>query len=141
MIFSRAKAATQTQIDLALGVLRTITGVIFAAHGAQKLFVYGMDGVVAGFTQMGVPLAGIAGPLVAGIELVGGIALFFGFLTRSVAAGLAAVMLGAIVFAHGSAGFFMPNGFEFVLALLAAATTFAIAGAGRYSVDALVRRS
>jgi putative oxidoreductase len=133
--------ASPRQIDVALGILRAVTGIIFAAHGTQKLFIYGIDGVVAGFTQMGVPGAAIAGPMVALIEFAGGIALFFGLLTRAFAAGLAAVMLGAIVFAHWSAGFFMPNGFEFVLALLAAALTFSITGAGRYSVDALLRRS
>jgi putative oxidoreductase len=133
--------ASPRQIDAALGVLRAVTGIIFAAHGTQKLFVYGIDGVVAGFTQMGIPGAAVAGPMVAILEFVGGIALFLGLLTRPFAAGLAAVMLGAIVFTHWSAGFFMPNGYEFVLALLTAAVTFSITGAGRYSLDALLRRS
>ena len=135
------KPASPRQIDAALGILRAVTGIIFAAHGVQKLFVYGLDGVVAGFTQMGVPGAAIAGPMVALLEFAGGIALFFGLLTRAFAVGLAGVMIGAIVFTHWSAGFFMPNGYEFVLALLAAAVTFSITGAGRYSLDAVLRRS
>jgi putative oxidoreductase len=133
-------ATSTTQLNAGIGILRVITGVIFAAHGAQKLFVFGLDGVAAGFAQMGVPLASIAGPSVAFLELIGGIAIVLGLLTRPVAAALAFVMLGAIIFAHWSAGFFMPNGFEFVLALFATATALAIVGAGRYSLDALIAR-
>jgi putative oxidoreductase len=49
-------------------------------------------------------------------------------------------MLGAMFLVHLPAGFFLPNGYEFVLMLAASATTLAITGAGRYSADAVIAR-
>lgn len=131
-------AANSSRIDAALTILRVATGVIFAAHGAQKLFVYGLAGVSGAFAQMGIPMAGIAGPLTGLVEFFGGLALIVGLLTRLAGFGLAVTMVGAIGFAHLSAGFFAPNGFEFPLALLASSAALAVAGAGRWSLDALI---
>jgi putative oxidoreductase len=131
---------TPRQLDAGLMMLRLVAGTIFAAHGAQKLFVFGLDGVAGGFAQMGVPLPGVMGPLVGFVELFGGLALIAGLLTRLAGFGLTAVMLGAMVMVHLPAGFFLPNGYEFVLMLAASATTLAITGAGGYSVDALLAR-
>lgn len=128
------------QASVGLLVLRVVAGIIFTAHGAQKLFVYGFDGVTGAFAGMGIPLPMIAGPAVALLEFFGGLALIAGVLTRLTGVGLAITMLGAIVFAHLSAGFFAPNGFEFPLALLGIATAIALAGAGEYSVDGAVAR-
>lgn len=115
-----------------------ITGVTFAAHGYQKLFVYGIGGVQGAFTKMGAPLPMVTGPLVAGLEFFGGIALTIGFLTRLVALGLAVDMLGAIVLVHMANGFFLPTGYEFVLMLLAASLTLFLGGAGTASVDGVI---
>ncbi len=121
--------------SVGLAILRVVTGIVFAAHGYQKLFTYGIAGVQSGFTQMGVPLPTITAPLVSGLELVGGLALIVGLLTRLVALGLAIDMFGAIAFVHFAAGFFMPKGYEFVLVLFAASLTLAVAGAGSLSID------
>ena len=129
-----------TRFDLAFAVLRVLVGVVFLAHGGQKLFVYGFDGVSGSFAQMGIPAAGITGPLVALVEFFGGLALVAGLLTRLAGLGLAVTMAGAIAFVHLAAGFFAPQGIEFPLTLLAASVAFAIAGAGRFSLDHAIAR-
>lgn len=129
---------SHNQADIGLALIRIIVGLVFAVHGGQKLFVYGLDGVAGAFGQMGIPMAAVAGPAIAFLEFFGGIALILGLATRLVGLGLAFDMIGAILFVHGKAGFFMPNGYEFVLTLFAGAAALAVAGAGRYSVDGLI---
>lgn len=128
------------QASLGLLILRLVLGAVFIAHGGQKVFVYGIDGVTAGLTQSGMPAAAIVAPLIAFGELLGGIALVAGFLTRVAGIGLAAIMIGATLIVHLAAGFFLPNGYEFTLTLLAASLALVFAGAGEYSVDAAVAR-
>lgn len=131
---------TSRQVDMALLVLRLVTGAVFIAHGAQKLFVFGIGGVTQSFAGMGIPLPGVAAPLVAGLEFFGGIALVIGLLTRLAALGLAIDMLVALVLVHARNGFFLPNGIEFVLLLLGASIALAIAGAGGASIDGAIAR-
>ena len=128
------------QIDLGLAILRIAAGIVFAAHGGQKLFVYGFAGVTGAFTQMGIPLPGITGPLVALVELFGGLALIVGLLTRLAGVGLTITMLGALFMAHLAGGFFLPTGIEFVLTLGGIAAALTLTGAGRYSADAILAR-
>ena len=131
---------TNRQANVALTVLRVIAGATFIAHGAQKLFVFGFAGVSGAFAQMGVPAAGVMGPFIALLEFFGGIALVLGLLTRLASLGLAFDMLGAIMLVHGKNGFFLPQGFEFVLALFAMSTTLMLTGAGDFSLDGLIGR-
>lgn len=133
-------ASPAGRLDAALAVLRLIVGAVFVAHGAQKLFVFGFGGVIGAFEGMGVPLAGVAGPTVALVEFFGGLALIAGLFTRVAASAIAAIMLGAALLVHAPAGFFLPNGAEFVLTLFGIAVALGLAGPGAFSADALLAR-
>ena len=125
-------AAAPSQVDLGLLLLRLAAGLIFVMHGYQKFFMNTVAGTAQFFGSIGVPLPGVTAPLVAGIELIGGLLLILGLFPRVVGALLAVNMLVAILLVHVSGGFFNPNGVEFPLLLLAASATLALTGAGRY---------
>ena len=131
-------SSTTRHQGLGIAILRVISGVVFTAHGYQKLFIYGMAGVQGAFTKMGAPMPTVTGPLVALLEFFGGIALIIGLLTRLVALGLAIDMLGAILIVHLAGGFFLPAGYEFALMLLTASLTLVFAGSGSASVDSII---
>ena len=134
------RSPTRRQIDTALAVLRLVLGVTFILHGGQKLFVYGFDGVTGAFGQMGIPAPGFFGPFVAFVEFFGGIAITLGLLTRLAALGIGSTMVVAILTVHLKQGFFNPGGVEFPLSLLGSAIALLVAGAGAYSVDAVIAK-
>jgi putative oxidoreductase len=120
--------------------LRVPVGIIFAAHGAQKLFGwfggYGLDGTGQFFGSIGLN-PGYLMALLAGLaEFIGGLALVAGVLVRPAATALAFTMLVAIFAVHFSKGFFMSSGgYEYALALFAASVALLLSGGGRLSVD------
>jgi putative oxidoreductase len=130
-------AAIPSRINAALTVLRVVLGGLIAAHGAQKLLVYGLGSISRAFGHMGVPLPGVVGPAVVLLELVGGLALVAGVLTRPVATALAVDMLCAILLVHLKNGLFLPGGME-AMSLLGGALALALAGAGDYSLDRIL---
>ncbi len=132
--------ASPRQLSVGIAIVRIITGIIFVAHGSQKLFTFGLAGVTGAFTQMGVPAPGIVAPLVTVLELAGGIALILGLLTRLAALGFVVDMLGAIFIVHLKNGFFLPNGIEFALTLLGTSLGLVVAGAGAFSIDDVLAR-
>jgi putative oxidoreductase len=133
-------ATSEKNLDRALLILRLVLAAIFIVHGYQKVFVMGMSGVTGMFTQIGVPMPSITAPLIAVIELLGGIALLFGAFTRVAAALIACDMLGAILLVHGKNGFSAPKGVENVLGNLAMLVVLVLLGAGAYSIDAMLAR-
>src|SRR4051812_24049807 len=121
--------------------LRVPVGIVFAAHGAQKLFGafggYGLAGTAQFMESIGLQPGTLMALLAGGAEFFGGLALLFGLLVRPASAALAFTMLVAIFGVHASKGFFMASGgIEYALALLAATVSLAISGGGRASVDA-----
>ena len=120
-------------------VLRLAVGVVFLAHGGQKLFVWGFGNVAAFMGKIGVPAPMLAAIVVTVVEFFGGLALVLGSFTRWAAALLAINMLVAIMTVHLKAGFFLPAGVEFALTLFAANVALVLLGSGEASVDRLLR--
>jgi putative oxidoreductase len=116
-------------------LLRVIVGIVFFAHGSQKLFVYGVQGFAGFLAHMGLPT--FLSPIVIAIELLGGAALVLGIGTRIAAAAIAVNMLGAILAIHLKGGFFLPTGFEYALTMLAASGALILTGPGKASLDGL----
>ncbi len=120
--------------------LRIPVGIIFAAHGAQKLFGwfggYGLEGTGQFFGSIGLNPGYLMALLAGAVEFFGGLALIVGLLVRPAAAALAFAMLIAIFAVHFSKGFFLDKGgYEYALALFAASLSLLFSGAGRWSVD------
>jgi putative oxidoreductase len=137
-----------TPASWAITVIRVVLGVIFFAHGAQKVLGwfggYGLKGTTGYFTSIGLPLP--IAYLVCFFEFLGGIGLVLGLLTRPAAVAVAIVMVGAIAKVHWPNGFFINwelkpgggHGFEANLGFLAMAVACLIAGGGAVSVDRLL---
>lgn len=125
--------------------LRIPAAIIFIAHGAQKLFAwfggYGLEGTGQWMASIGLE-PGYQMALIAGsAEFFGGIALLIGLMVRPAALVLAVTMLVAIYSVHFVNGLFMSaNGYEFGLALLAISVSLVISGAGKFSVDNLLKK-
>ncbi|GAB3664352.1 DoxX family protein [Zhihengliuella somnathii] len=120
-------------------IVRLAIGSLFLAHGLQKFNEYTLAGTAGAFAQMGVPAPEVLAPIAASIELVGGILLIVGLLTRPAALALTVLMAGALFTVHIGAGVFVENGgFELVLALGAAALALFLVGPGRISLDAVL---
>jgi putative oxidoreductase len=130
-------------------VVRLALGIVFFAHGSQKVFGWfgghGLKGTVNYFKQgLGVPPA--LGVLAALTEFLGGCGMIVGFLARLAALGLIGVMLVAVAKVHGKHGFFINfsltpgkgHGIEFNFVLIAMALAILIGGAGIFSIDRLI---
>jgi putative oxidoreductase len=140
----------QTQIFSANGgwqatVLRVPVGLIFMAHGAQKLFGwfggYGLSGTGQWLESVGIGPGYTMALLAGSAEFFGGLALLLGLLVRPSALVLAFTMAVAVFGVHAQNGLFMSNnGYEYALTLLVASVSLAIGGAGHISVDALLGR-
>ena len=129
-----------THAGYGLTVLRVLVGIIFAAHGSQKLFGWFGGGGLAGTAQWMESIGLAPGTLMAllsgGTEFFGGLALIIGLLARPAALGLTFTLLVAIFTVHISNGLFMANnGYEVALALLGGTLAVLIEGAGKLSLD------
>ena len=134
-----------TPNDWALTLLRLVMGVVFFAHGAQKVLGwfggYGLSGTMGFFTQMmhiPAPFAFLA----ICAEFLGGLGLIIGFFGRIAAFGILCNMVVAVQMVHSKIGFFMNwsgqqkgEGFEYHLLAIVIALVLIARGSGAFSVD------
>ncbi|MEV5830043.1 DoxX family protein [Spirillospora sp. NPDC052242] len=132
--------------DVAALLARIGVGVVFMAHGWQKIEA-GVTATGESFDALGVPLPTAAAVYAAFVELLGGAALIAGLALPVTGALLFVDMVGAFLFVHADRGLFMvdgdraQNGYELVVALGMAALLFAAGAGGRLTLDAwIVRR-
>ncbi len=110
--------------------LRLVLGAILLTHGMLK-FMH-LSSTAQFFSHIGIPLAGVLAPLIAFLEVVGGLGLILGIGTRLFAVLLAGDLLVAILTAKLSAGFV--GGYEFELALIAGLISLLLSGPGRLAL-------
>lgn len=94
-----------------------------------------MEGTAEFFSNMVGVQPGMFWAVVVGCcEFFGGILVLLGLFTRAAAAAIASVMVVAILTVHRGT-FFLPQGSEFALTLLAASVALILAGGGAASLD------
>jgi putative oxidoreductase len=141
-----ANSITKSEGSLSALPLRLIAGLIFTAHGAQKLFAwfggYGLEGTGQWMESIGLAPGYLMALMAGSAEFFGGLFLIVGFLTRPTSFVLAITMVVAVFFVHIDNGLFMSNnGYEFGLALFAISISLIFSGAGKLSLDnALAQR-
>jgi putative oxidoreductase len=126
--------------DLVLLLARIGLGIIMIAH-AKLMYDFGggLAGVGQLWSQMGIPLAAVAGPAVVLFEFVGGIAMIVGLAVPIVGVLMAPNMVGAWMLVHTSPLFSMDhNGPELVIMIGLLSLVLAVVGSGRFGVDPLI---
>jgi putative oxidoreductase len=140
----------KTEADWVFTMLRVVLGIVFFAHGAQKMLGwfggYGFSGTMGFFTKM----MGIPAPLAflaICAEFFGGLGLILGLLSRIAASGIGVNMLVAIAMLHRHFGFFANwsgtqkgEGYEFHLLVIAIVLAIIVRGAGALSLDRAIYR-
>jgi len=141
----------ETSNDRTLALARFAVGIVFFAHGAQKVLGwfggYGFSETMRSFTQtMHIPA--VFAVLAIAAEFLGGLGLIVGLLGRIAAFGIAVEMLVAVGLVHAKFGFFMNwsghqagEGFEFHILAVAIALTVIAKGSGAWSLDRVLSRS
>ena len=134
-----------TSNDFAITILRLALGIVFFAHGAQKMLGwfggYGFSGTIGFFThQMGIPAPFAFLAICA--EFFGGLGLIVGFLGRIAGFGIMCNMIVAVMMVHAKNGLFMNwfgnqkgEGYEYHVLAIAIALAIIIRGSGAFSVD------
>ena len=135
-MFRRLIATSSTWITVPL---RLALAAVFLAHGSQKVLgSFGGTGLSA-WVLRPAPLSFMRPAWLwlgaaAFSELVGGVLILLGLLTRVAAFFIACVMIAAIAGVHWP-NFFAPQGIEYPMTILAACLALLIAGGGKLSVD------
>ena len=114
--------------------IRSVAGVLFIVHSIGKFD----PGSQSFFINVGLPPE--MQYLIALLELLGGIFLVFGVLTRIASSLLAVEMLGVIFFIKKLKGFSGPGGVELDLIALAILLVLIVSGPGRVSISHIVKK-
>jgi putative oxidoreductase len=144
------KRLLQTTNDPVFTIIRLLLGLVFFAHGAQKMLGwfggYGFSGTLSAFSASGMPA-----PLALFViltEFFGSVALICGAFARVASGAIALLMVGAIVMVHAHFGFYMNwfgqqkgEGFEYHLLAIGLAVAVLVRGAGSFSIDGLLSKS
>lgn len=136
---------TATHADWTVGVVRIVLGLVFFAHGAQKMLGwYGGPGLARSmrtFTE-DLHLPSTLSFLVIAGEFLGGIGLIVGLFGRLAALVIVLIMLGAVATVHFRFGFFLNwfggqkgHGIEYHLLAIALALIVVVKGSGAFSID------
>jgi putative oxidoreductase len=127
-------------MELGLLVLRVVVGLLFAGHGAQKLFGAfgggGLEGTTQMFDKIGLRPGGLHSRAAGTAEFMGGLLIALGLFTPFAAAALIAVMTAAVIKVHAPNGIWNTNkGYEYNLVLASVMFALAAIGAGAWSLD------
>lgn len=136
---------TSKNTHFGLLIIRLMIGVVFMAHGSQKLFGCfggpGLEGTAAMMSSLGIQPPQLMALLSGSAEFFGGLLLFLGFFTRLAAIALIINMAVAILYVHLPSGFFITDGgYEYALTLLVVAFAYLVTGPGCISFDQLLAR-
>ncbi len=134
-----------TTDDFVVTLLRLALGVVFFAHGAQKVLGwfggFGFRGTLGFFTQQE-HIPAVLAVLAIAAEFLGGIGLLLGFLGRVAAFGIACNMVVAVALIHRHFGLFANwsgtqkgEGFEYHILAVVICLTIMIRGSGALSID------
>lgn len=139
------KQMTESRAGFSVLVPRLLIGIIFIAHGAQKLFGWfgghGLEETGKWMASIGLQPGVLMAIISGGAEFFGGLFILLGLFTRLGTFLLIATMIVAIFTVHLHNGLFASHGgYEFNLALIAACISLAYSGAGRLSADAYIRK-
>jgi len=140
----------QTNNDPVFTIIRLVLGLVFFAHGAQKMLGwfggYGFAGTLSAFSTSGMPT--LLALLVILTEFFGSVALICGAFARVASGAIALLMVGAVTMVHAHFGFYMNwfgqqkgEGFEYHLLALGLAVAVLVRGAGSLSVDGLLSKT
>lgn len=134
----------KTDDNLAFTILRIPVGLIFVAHGAQKLFGwfggYGLEATGQWMASIGFAPGYLMALLAGSAEFFGGLALILGLAARPAAFVTAFTMLMAMKVHLGNGLFVANNGYEFALTLLVSSLAIALGGAGKFAMDSYVSK-
>jgi putative oxidoreductase len=128
--------------DLGLAILRIVVGAILLAHGLQKFGFLGGGGIQGTVSWLegglGIWPAEFWAWVVAGVETLGGALMIVGLLGFIAPFAIAADMVVAAVTVHAPKGFWnTKGGYEYNIALGAAAIASGLLGYGAWSLDAV----